>query len=191
MDAMLDLSQAWSTFPVLETERLLLRALTLADAAAHFRIWADPAVMAGHSAVPYTDVSESEEFIQRHARVFASREGIRWAVTRRTDGHLLGTCGYHHLELPHYRAEIGYELHPDYWGQGFMSEAVWAVLGHGFLDMGLHRVEATVDPDNATSASLLRRLGFTEEGYLRERFYTNGRFTHDWFFSMLAHEYRE
>jgi ribosomal-protein-alanine N-acetyltransferase len=190
MDAMLDLSQAWRMFPVLETERLHLRALTLADATAHFRIWGHPAVMAGHAALPFEDVSESEELIQRNAQAFVRREAIRWAVIRRDDGRLLGTCGLHNVMLPHYRAEIGYELHPDHWGQGFMSEAVWAVLGHGFLDMGLHRIEATVDPDNAASASLLRRLGFTEEGYLRERFYDNGRFTHDWFFSMLAHEYR-
>lgn len=187
---MLDLSQAWSTFPVLETERLHLRALTLADAPEHFRIWSHPAVMAGHAVVAFPDVGESEEFIRRCARSFATRQGIRWAVTRRADGRLLGTCGYHTITLQHHRAEIGYELHPEHWGQGFMSEAVWAVLGHGFLDMGLHRVEATVDPDNAASASLLRRLGFTEEGYLRERFYDNGRFTHDWYFSMLAHEYR-
>jgi ribosomal-protein-alanine N-acetyltransferase len=191
MKTMLDLSQAWSTFPVLATERLLLRALTLDDTPEHFRIWSHPAVMAGHSVAEWPHVGDSEDFIQRIARSFTTREAIRWAVTRREDGQMLGTCGYHTISLQHRRAEIGYELHPDHWGQGFMSEAIWAVLGHGFLDMGLHRVEANVDPDNAASASLLRRLGFTEEGYLRERFYANGRFTHDWFFSMLAHEYRE
>ncbi len=190
MDAMLDLSQAWSTFPVLETERVLLRALTQADVPEHFRLWSHPAVRAGHSAAALPDISQSEELIQRYAQSFARHEAIRWAVTRRDDGRLLGTCGFHTISLQHHRAEIGYELHPDHWGKGFMSEAVWAMLGHGFLDMNLHRIEANVDPDNAASASLLRRLGFTDEGYLRERYYDNGRFTHDWFFSMLAHEYR-
>ena len=188
---MLDLSQAWSVFPVLETERLILRALRPDDAPDHFALWSDPVVMAAHGSPPYTDLAQSEDFIQRQTGYFAAHEGIRWAVTRRGQDRLIGTCGYHHLSRQHHRAEIGYELERASWRQGIMLEALRAVLRHGFLDMGLHRVEATIDPDNDASAGLLRRLGFTYEACLRERFrYDDGRFADDWYFSLLAHEFR-
>ena len=187
---MLDLSQAWRVFPVLETERLILRALRPDDAPDHFALWSDPIVMAAHGAPPYTELAQSEDLIDRYARELAAHERVRWAVTRRGQDRLIGTCGYHHLSRDHHRAEIGYELHHAHWRQGIMTEALGAVLRHGFLDMRLHRVEAVIDPHNDASAGLLRRLGFTFEACLRERFHDNGRFSDDWYFSLLAHEFR-
>jgi ribosomal-protein-alanine N-acetyltransferase len=187
---MLDLSQAWRVFPVLETERLTLRALRPDDAADHFALWSDPLVMAAHGSPPYTAIAQSEETIARYARDLASHDAVRWAITRRGDDRLIGTCGYHHLSREHHRSEIGYELQSACWRQGIMSEALRAVLRHGFLDMRLHRVEAVVDPQNHASSGLLRRLGFTYEACLRERFHDNGRFADDWFFALLAHEFR-
>lgn len=187
---MLDLSRAWQVFPVLETERQILRALRPDDAADHFALWSDPIVMAAHGSPPYTDLAQSEEFIRRYTREFAAHEAIRWVVTRRGEDRLIGTIGLHHLSKEHYRCEIGYELFPAYWRQGIMAEAVHAVLRHIFLDMGLHRVEAVIDPQNHASAALLRRLGFTHEACLRERFYDHGRFSDDWYFSLLAREFR-
>lgn len=185
---MLDLSQAWRVFPVLETERLILRALRPDDAPDHFALWSDPVVMAAHGALPYTDVAQSEDFIRRYTRDFAGLAAIRWVVTRRGQDRLIGTCGYHDLSTQHHRSEIGYELERACWRQGIMFEALRAVLRHGFLDMRLHRVEAVIDPQNDASAGLLRRLGFTYEACLRERFHANGRFSDDWYFSLLAHE---
>lgn len=188
---MLDLSQAWREFPVLETERLILRPLRPGDAADHFALWSDPIVMALHGSPPYTDLGQSEDLIQRYTGYFAAHEAIRWAVTRRGQDRLIGTCGYHHLSLQHHRAELGFELERASWRQGIMFEALRAVLRHGFLDMRLHRVEATIDPQNDASAGLLRRLGFTHEASLRERFrFDDGRFADDWFLSLLAHEFR-
>lgn len=188
---MLELSQAWREFPVLETERLILRAMRPEDAADHFALWSDQAVMAGHGAPPYTEVAQSEDLIRRYARDFTLQEAIRWAVTLRGDDRLIGTCGFHHLSREHHRTEIGYELARSHWRQGIMAEALRAVLRHGFREMRLHRIEAVIDPKNAASAGLLRRLGFTYEACLRERFHTNGRFSDDWYFSLLSHELRD
>jgi ribosomal-protein-alanine N-acetyltransferase len=187
---MLDLSQAWREFPVLETERLTLRALRPEDAPDHFALWSDPVVMAAHGAPPYTETAQSEDLIRRYARDFSLHEAIRWAVTLRGHDRLIGTCGYHHLSREHHRSEIGYELVPAHWRQGIMAEALRAVLRHGFRDMRLHRIEAVIDPKNNASAGLLRRLGFKYEACLRERFHDNGRFSDDWYFSQLAHEFR-
>ncbi|MFZ1399914.1 MAG: GNAT family N-acetyltransferase [Candidatus Promineifilaceae bacterium] len=185
---MLDLTQSFKTFPVLETERLRLRAMVPQDAAAVFALLGDPEVMAWHGSPPFATIEDAQRHIAWYAGAFAEKQAIRWAVTRHGEDRVLGTCGFHHLVMPHYRSEIGYELASSEWRQGIMSEAVRAIVHFGLAEMGLHRIEAIVDPTNTASARLLRKIGFTEEGFLRERFWDNGRFTDDWFFSILASE---
>ncbi len=183
---MLDLSNSFKIFPVLKTERLLLRELVPDDAEALFAIYSNPKVMAGHGIPIFQDISEAHELIEWYAKTFRAKRALRWGVTLRDSSTLLGTCGLHHISAGHHRAEIGYELASTHWRQGIMSEAVRTVVRFGLAEMGFHRIEAIVDPDNPASANLLRKVGFTEDGYLRERFYDNGRFVDDWFFSILA-----
>lgn len=185
----MNLEDAFTPFPQLETVRLCLRQMTQADAADHFALYSQPQVTAGHGSLPYRDIAQSEELISWYEQAIAERRAFRWAITRRDEDRLIGTCGFHHIRPPHFRAEIGYELHPDYWRCGIGSEAVAAMVRFGFEKMGLHRIEAVVDPANQASAALLRKVGFQEEGYLRERFYDNGRFVDDWFFSLLKPEW--
>ena len=91
------------------------------------------------------------------------------------------------LIKPHFRAEIGYDLAPAFWGQGVMPEAVGAVLTFGFTTMGLHSVEAQIDPENTGSRRVLEKLGFVQEAYFRENFYVaaEARFTDTAVFSLL------
>jgi ribosomal-protein-alanine N-acetyltransferase len=103
---------------------------------------------------------------------------VRWVLVRREDGASLGTCGYHRWDHQHRKAEVGYDLSPTAQGQGYMTEALDALLTHGFRAMGLHRVEALVATANDRSAALLRHFGFEQEGLLRESFFSGGRF-HD------------
>ena len=183
---MLDLSESFKTFPVLETGRLRLRELVPDDAEALFAVFSDPKVMTGHGQPVYKDIAEAHKLINWYAQAFSEKQALRWAVTFQDDNTVLGTCGYHDITVYHHRAEIGYELHSAYWRQGIMSEAVRAAVRFGLTQMGLHRIEAIVDPDNPASANLLRKVGFMEEGYLRARFFDNGCFVDDWFFSILA-----
>ncbi|MCA9897425.1 MAG: GNAT family N-acetyltransferase [Ardenticatenaceae bacterium] len=185
---MLDLTETFKSFPVLETERLRLREIVPQDAADVFAIFSDPAVVAGHGRPPFTEMDEAHELIAWYAAAFQEKQAVRWAITRLGEDKLLGTSGFHHIAARHHRAEIGYELASAEWRQGIMSEAVRCVVQFGLAQMGFHRIEANVDPDNTASANLLRKVGFTEDGYLRERFYDNGRFVDDWFFSILATE---
>ena len=185
---MLDLTKHFIAFPVLETQRLRLRELVPDDAAALFTVFSDPKVMVGHGTPVYKDVAEAHKLINWYTKAFSEKRALRWAVTRQGDDTVLGTCGYHDITAYHHRAEIGYELNSAYWRQGIMSEAVRAVVRFGLAEMGFHRIEANVDPKNPASANLLRKVGFIEDGYLRERFFDNGRFVDDWFFSILATE---
>jgi len=84
---------------------------------------------------------------------------------------MIGDFGYWNLQKQHLRAEIGYELHPDYWGKGFMTEVMQTVLSFGFKTMKFHSVEANVTPGNKASVSLLLRNGFRLEGQFKENYY--------------------
>ncbi len=185
---MLDLTHVFNAFPIIETERLRLCEIVPADADALFKVFSDPKVMVGHGTPVHQSVADTRRLIDWYARAFPEKRALRWAVTRHGDDTALGTCGYHDITAYHHRAEIGYELASAAWRQGIMSEAVRAVVRFGLEEMGLHRIEANVDPANPASANLLRKVGFTEEATLRERFFDNGRFVNDWFFAILATE---
>jgi len=87
---------------------------------------------------------------------------------------------------PHnYRSEIGYMLHPDYWGKGMMKEVLFKTIEFGFTSLGLHSIEARTDADNRASSVLLEKTGFVKEGYLKENNYFQGKFTDTIIYSRL------
>jgi len=184
---MLDLTTAFATFPILETERLLLRVVRPDDATDIFRIMSDPRVMRYFGVLPMSTQAEAVQRINAIQTAFQEQAGIRWAITHRERGHFMGTCGYWRLIKPHFRAEIGYELAAEWWRQGVMPEAIGAVLAFGFTTMGLHSVEAQIHPANAGSRRVLEKVGFVQEGYFHENFYdpVEQRFTDTVVFSLL------
>jgi ribosomal-protein-alanine N-acetyltransferase len=162
----------------LETDRLTLRPLSRLDTPFVVRHFTDPAV---HRYLLDDEPIETEAqaaaivdfYVEAPAATFN-----RWVLARREDGESVGTCGYHRWSRQHRVAEIGYDLSPAWWGRGYMREAVGAMLRHGAREMGLHRIEAMVAAANLRSAHLLRQLGFSREGLLRDRYLSGGRF-HD------------
>ncbi len=188
---MLNLDDAFNHFPTIKTNRLTLRQIKMEDMDAHFAIFSNPEVMAGHGMSPYTDRSQSEEMLSWYGRAFLQRKAMRWAIIHQETGQFIGSCGYFHITPEHFRAEIGYELDPAFWRQGLGTETVVAILEFAFATVNFHRIEAIVDPNNAASAALLRKIGFTEEGLLRDRFYDEEKeaFVNDWIFSILKPEF--
>lgn len=188
---MLDLSAAFAAFPVLHTERLILRNPHVADAEAIFQIMSDPRVTRYFGSAPMTDPNQGLQRVASFHADFAEQNGIRWAITSRVDGRFLGSCGFWRLIKEHFRAEIGYELAPEYWGQGMMTEAVAAALTFGFQSMGLHSVEAQIAPENIGSRRVLEKLGFVQEAYFRENYYepVDQRFTDTAVFALLKREW--
>ncbi len=153
-------------FDQIESERVVLRPLNLADAAAVFRHFSDPEV-ARFVDIPegMDDIHCAEEVIRFHL----ADSGCRWGLFSRATRRLIGTCGFHCWRTGENPcAEIGYDLEKRCWGQGLMREALSVVIGYGFRSMGLARIEACVDPANLRSMSLLKRLGFERGKQLRD-----------------------
>jgi ribosomal-protein-alanine N-acetyltransferase len=185
----IDINEAFTQFPVLTTERLVLRDLQPTDAEAFFAILSDPAVMRFYGSEPHQSLADSQAFIERHRGFYAQRDSIRWVVTRQGEDRALGSCGLFHFDADFHHAEIGYDLGAAYWGQGLMREAASAILTYGFTVLGLHRVEANIDIANERSKGLLLKLGFTYEGNLRQRFFFRGQFEDEYYFGLLAQEW--
>jgi ribosomal-protein-alanine N-acetyltransferase len=184
---MLNLDAAFATFPVLETERLTLRALTPEDADTVFRIMGDPQVMRYFGSPPMKTRDDAVRRIAGIAADFAERAGIRWGIEERASGLLVGSGGFWRIDTTHQRAEIGYELAPEHWGKGVMTEAIGVMLDFGFTVLRLHSVEAQIHPANTGSQRVLEKLGFVREGYFRESYYdpNEQRFTDTAVYSLL------
>lgn len=173
----------------LRTARLLLRPLREADAPALLSIFSDARVMQYWSTPPWQTVDEAHALIARDQRAMAAGEYLRLGLERRGEPELVGTCVLFGLNTQCRRAEVGYGLGFSAWGQGYMHEALMALLGHGFTQLDLNRVEADIDPRNEASARTLERLGFTREGYLRERWIVDGVVSDTALYGLLRSEW--
>ncbi|MDO7848132.1 GNAT family N-acetyltransferase [Hymenobacter sp. M29] len=176
----------FAPFPTLRTERLLLRQLTSADAPALFALRSDPRVMQYIPRPLATSVADAEALIATGNDATGRNELLNWGIAPQASAEIIGTIGYYRLQPEHHRAEIGYLLHPAHQGQGFMQEAVAAVLAYGFETLRLHSVEGVIDPLNEASARVLKRAGFVQEGLFRENEFWEGRFLDTAYFSLLC-----
>jgi len=179
-------------FPELSTERLVLRQITLDDMEAVYRHFADDEVTRFLDITSLENLEQAEKIIMYMAGMFERREGIRWGISLRNDNRLIGSCGFDRVNrLRGSRGEIKYDLSLDHWGKGVMAEALCEVIRFGFEEMKLHRIEALVVEGGDRSMSLLRKLGFHEEGTLRGHGHWKDRFWDEVSFSMLKHEWEK
>jgi RimJ/RimL family protein N-acetyltransferase len=86
-------------------------------------------------------------------------------------------------------AKLGYAIHADHWGHGYATDAARTLIAYGFDHLGLHRITAAVGPDNEPSKGVLKRLGFTHEGRLRDHVWTNDAWRDSLLYSLLADEF--
>lgn len=154
-------------FPLLETERILLNRVEEDDAGRFFEIMSrdEVTIYCGMDSLVHPE--EAIEMIRSFQTSFDVRRGMRWAIRLKETGDFVGTIGLNNLYMGSKKAEIGYELHPDYWRQGLTQEAIHGVLSYAFAELGLYRIGAVTFPENKSSNRLLEKLGFTREGRLR------------------------
>ena len=185
------MAQNVKTFPILETNRLLLRKVEKADANSILKYLSDKEVMKYHGLAPFTSINDALSEISWYHSIFNEKSGIRWGITLKGKNEVIGSCGFHSRTPEHYRTEIGYELHKSYWGQGIASEALEAVLKYGFDQLELQRVEALIEPPNISSQKLVEKHGFIREGLLRKYEYTFGKFDDLYMYSLLKEDFKK
>lgn len=176
--------------PTLEAVRIRLRWLEERDVDALFAVFSDSAVTRYWSRPAMTQLSEAEELLADVRAGFDSGGLFQWGVERRLDDIVIGTCTLFQIDTKNRRAEVGYALGREHWGQGYMTEALQALIRHAFEDLDLTRLEADVDPRNVGSVRSLERHGFVREGHLRERWFVNGEIQDSLVFGLLRREWR-
>jgi RimJ/RimL family protein N-acetyltransferase len=181
------------TYPI-RTERLLLRPLTAADVD---DVHAYQSLDEVCEFLPYEPRSRDEVAKRLTDPAFTRADldaegqvlilGLELAATGRVIGDVLLMF---HSEK-HRSGELGYELHPDHWGHGYVPEACREVLRLAFDGLGLHRMTARLDALNTASAAVVRKLGMRQEALLVENEWFRGRWSDEIDFAILDREWRD
>ena len=178
------------TIKTLSTERLTLRPPRRGDEDALFALHSDAEVMRYFSEPPWTDPERATRQVDDDAAAFERGDFFRFTIVLNETQRMIGNCTLFALHRQNRRAEIGYALQRAHWGKGYMGEALGALLAHAFHDLDLNRLEADIDPRNAASASLLERLGFISEGFLRERWIVGGEVCDSALYGLLRRDWK-
>lgn len=173
-------------FPTLSTARLLLRAPRPDDATAFRAILLAPGVTRFSNWPDRPTQAQCERFLRWMSKLHSGRKGCGWMIESRESGRLAGAIRYNRIDRKWKCAEIGYELHPELWGQGLMTEAAEAAVACGHEALRINRIEAWTLPGNPASDRVLEKVGFRYEGTLRQKAWFKGAF-HDFrMFGRLA-----
>lgn len=183
------MTNVFEKFPVLETERLQLRKIDFSDENQIFTYLSDIEVMKYYGLEPATSLEDVRSEISWYQSIFENKTGIRWGITLKGKDEVIGSVGFLNLVHQHKRADIGYELHRSFWGQGIAGEALVAILQFGFEHMNLERIQALIEPPNTASTKLVKKYGFTNEGLLRNYEFSLGRFDDLYMFSLLRDDF--
>ena len=149
----------FSPFPVLNTERLTLRALSLQDTAGVFDIRSDPVLTKYVGFAAYTDIKQAENYIRKVEAGLG--KWVVWSIIEKQSGSFAGTICLWHFNRFQKSAEIGYDLLSKFQHSGIMTEAAIAVLHYGFEQMKVDSITADLQKENSSSIKLLEKLGFS------------------------------
>ncbi|CCO46207.1 putative Acyl-CoA N-acyltransferase [Vibrio nigripulchritudo SOn1] len=174
----------------IETERLILRALSENDAQDLYDIFSDHQVMKYWNCAPWDGLDVATQFIKTSRDSMNNNKELTLGIYLKDSGNLLGKIMLFNLEQESRRAEIGFGINRNFWGKGVVFEAASALIEYAFNSLELRRIEAEIDPLNVASGNALERLGFVKEGLLRQRWEIGGVVSDSVLFGLLAGEHR-
>ncbi|EGU61515.1 GCN5-related N-acetyltransferase [Vibrio nigripulchritudo ATCC 27043] len=174
----------------IETERLILRALSENDAQDLYNIFSDHQVMKYWNCAPWDGLDVATQFIKTSRESMNNNKELTLGIYLKDSGKLLGKIMLFNLEQESRRAEIGFGISRNFWGKGVVFEAASAVVEYAFNSLELRRIEAEIDPLNVASGNALERLGFVKEGLIRQRWEIGGVISDSALFGLLAGEHR-
>ena len=157
-------AEVYTMRPVLGTERLILRQLACDDAESLYAIASVPEVSRYLMWDRHTSLKYTKHYLKDILRMYADLEYFEWGVVTRTNGRLIGTCGFTKFDYPTNRGEIGYSFCPDVWGNGYATEAAMATIAFGFNELHLASICACFALENTASIHVLQKCGMQYTG---------------------------
>ncbi len=152
------------SLPTIDAPRVRLRWLTELDIDALFAVFSDPRMMRYWSTPAMKERAEAHAYLLKIHEGFGGKSAFPWGVERKDDGQVMGTCTLFHIDAANMRAELGYCLASAYWSQGYMREALTALIDFSFGTLRLRRLEADVDPRNENSHAHSRQARIQARG---------------------------
>lgn len=168
--------EVFGHLPTLLTPRLTLRPVRMSDAADLYEYSRDPEVARHVLWDAHRSIHQTRAYIRYLLRQYRNAAPSTFAIALRDTGKVVGTIGFMWVQPENRSAEVGYSLSRAFWNQGYMSEALRAVVDFGFAQLGLNRIEAQHECDNPASGHVMQHAGMRHEGTLRQRLYNKGRF---------------
>lgn len=167
-------------FHDIETERLLLKNISMEDRNFIYNQFSDDEVNRYlFDAEPLANLQEAEELIKFYIQS-EPRIQHRWIIIRKSDGVKMGTCGFHCWNKKESKVEVGYDLKKEFWGIGYMQEAMREIISFAKNNMNLKEIRACISTDNIRSKNLVEKLGFVISGLSYET-YREKEYLHDWY----------
>jgi ribosomal-protein-alanine N-acetyltransferase len=157
-------------FPILKTERLTLRQLKNSDDKEIFDLRSNDNVNKYLQRKPSQSIDDAKNFIQTVNQNIQRNNSVYWAITLTGIDRIIGTICLFNFSGDLLKAEIGYELLPNFQGKGIMQEATSKVIYFGFQDIGVNSIEAHTHPENQSSIRLLEKLNFKWHSTLDDDF---------------------
>lgn len=167
---------SFTYFPEFTSAGIVLRKAEEKDAKDLLALYSDESVVQFLPLNLFLSIEDAKEEMRWHEQIFQSQSGLRWMIEDKQLEKIIGTCGFLNYEKKHNRMEIGYDLAPEFWGQVFMPEALKLIIEFGFSKMRINKIEAKVEPKNKASIRLLEKLGFQQEGLLRQHEFEKGNY---------------
>ncbi|MBQ8508660.1 MAG: GNAT family N-acetyltransferase [Clostridia bacterium] len=179
----------FSHIPALETDRLTLRRMKTSDYKDMYDYARRPEVTRYLLWEPHTSIERTKDYLRYLQTRYRTGDFYDWALEERSTHRMIGTCGFTTLDFQNNGAEVGYVLHPDYWGAGFAPEAVRRVLSFGFMELNVHRIEAKYIVGNDRSRRVMEKCGMSFEGVRRSSMFIKGSYQDIGVCSILSEEF--
>ncbi|HEY4551593.1 MAG TPA: GNAT family protein [Bacillaceae bacterium] len=179
----------FSDLPNLETERLILRKITIQDAAEMYEYSSVPQVYEYVPWETHKTIEDSMGFIEYVLKQYESGHLAPWAIELKAEKKMIGTIDFVSRSPSHYTAEMGFILSKTYWGKGLIKEAAGMVMEFGLEKMDLNRIEASCMSENVQSKRVPHKLGMKLEGISREKHFIKGKFRDMANYALLKSEF--
>ena len=177
--------------PEIETERLVLRPFTLADAPAVQRMASSVEIARTTRLIPHPyEDGMAEDWISSHSSDFASQRAMHYAIVVK-DGNVLCGAITVTLHLEHKRGELGYWIGEEHWNRGYATETTESIIDFCFAHLNLNKVFAQYMTHNRASERVLEKSGMKYEGTLRQHYVKWGEYVDIGAFGLLAEEWRQ
>jgi len=177
--------KVFEPFPNLETDRIILRQIKEKDTASIFRFYSDDESLKFIARNRFTKLEQAVEKVKDFQKYYEEKKAIWWTFTQKPDNEFIGFGGLFEISKESNKAEIGYGLLPEYWGNGIMSEVIKKIVDLGFLEMKLHKIYGVITPGNNASIRILEKLDFLKEGMLKDNEFAQNKYFDSAIYSLI------